>query len=109
MQTPDGHGRRAGCSEVEHQVVMWLCAADQHLIAVRYLQRRGSIVDAPGQQRRDACVTDAGTARPSRWYVACLSEFEYGTMAVGPACGETAAREGDLWAGSRWSCRGVRC
>src|SRR5262245_65696441 len=94
--------RAAACSQVEHEPVLRLRAADERAAVGGRLDGVGAVGDLAGNERRLAGMADAGAAGPTDGYVAGLGELEQAGVVAVPADGEIAASELEI---GRASCR----
>src|SRR4029453_6405051 len=94
-------GRAAACSQVEHEPVLRLRAADERAAVGGGLDGVGAVGDLAGNERRLAGMADAGAAGPADGYVTGLGELEEAGVVAAPADGEIAASELDRRAASR--------
>src|SRR5690349_9294313 len=100
-------------SQVEHDLVEWLRAADQRASVGRGFDGVGIVPDIAGDERRLAGMAHTGPAGPADWHVACLGELQDAGVVAAPADGQVAAGELDGRAGPRltggWVGRPCRC
>src|SRR5581483_5546304 len=93
--------RARSLSQVQHQIVAWLRAADECASLGGRFDRVGVVFDIAGDKRGLAGVADAGATRPANGYVACFGEFEQAAVLAVPGDGEIAAGEFNRGAVSR--------
>src|SRR5262245_30626428 len=94
--------RTAPRSQVEHEAILRLRAADERAAAGGRLDGVGAVGDLAGNERRLAGMANAGAAGPADGYVTGLGELEQAGVVAVPADGEIAASELDI---GRASCR----
>src|SRR4051794_8875029 len=75
-------------SQIEHDIVVWLGAADERASVGGEFDGVGAVSDIASDERGLAGVADAGAARPADGYVACFGEFEQAGVVAAPWDGE---------------------